>query len=228
MREESAVLLHVTHLSAKENRRLGANVLLSHSHFTTLRLDQAIETAEKGGFSRAAFTDQRYGFPHWNVDTHIVEGYHTPEAMRDIPRGQRSRHGLKSASGATQPLLPRSMWIPHRVFFGNVAFVAAVAIGVLLLAWGPLDRRRVAAAVLAPSAVAGAFQGFILTSGIPPTLWQRIGVGLLACTMISVWLLAAAGTIGGLRHLGTSRVFQALGGGAVAAIVLMLTRVVLG
>jgi peptidoglycan/LPS O-acetylase OafA/YrhL len=120
------------------------------------------------------------------------------------------------------------MWIPHRVFFGNVAFVAAVAIGVLLLAWQPLDWRRTAAAVLGPSAVAGAFQGFILTSGIPPTLWQRIGIGLLACTMISVWLLAAAGTIGGLRRLGARRVFQALGGGVVAAIFLMLTRVVLG
>jgi len=120
------------------------------------------------------------------------------------------------------------MWIPHRVFFGDVAFVAAVVIGVTLLAWGLLGRRRVAMAVLAPSAVAGAFQGFILTSGIPPTLWQRIGIGLLACTMISVWLLAAACTIGGLRRLGTRRVFQALGGGVVAAILLMLTRVVLG
>jgi hypothetical protein len=66
------------------------------------------------------------------------------------------------------------MWIPHRVFFGNVAFVAAVAIGVLLLAWGPLDWRRAAVAVLTPSAVAGAFLGFILTGGIPPTLGQRI------------------------------------------------------
>jgi hypothetical protein len=56
MREESAVLLHVTHLSPKENWRLGANVLLSHSHFTTLRLDQAIEAAEKGGFAGPAFS----------------------------------------------------------------------------------------------------------------------------------------------------------------------------
>jgi len=56
MREEPAVLLHVAHLSAQENWGLGANVLLSHSHFTTLRLDQAIETAEKRGFARPAFS----------------------------------------------------------------------------------------------------------------------------------------------------------------------------
>ena len=86
MREESAVLLHVTHLSPKENWRLGANVLLSHSHFTTLWLDQAIETAEKSGFSRAAFPDQGYSLPRWNVDTHIVEGHRGPEPVKDIPR----------------------------------------------------------------------------------------------------------------------------------------------
>jgi peptidoglycan/LPS O-acetylase OafA/YrhL len=119
------------------------------------------------------------------------------------------------------------MWIPHRVFFSNLAVVAAVAIGVLLLAWGPLDWRRIVAAVLAPSAVAGAFLGFILTSGIPPTLWQRIGAGLSVCAIICACLLAAAGTIGGLRRLGARRVFQTLGGGVVAAILLMLTRVVL-
>jgi hypothetical protein len=87
MRKEAAVLLHVTHLSAKENWRLGADIFLSHSHFTTLRLDQAIETSQKCGFSRAAFSDKRYCFASWNVDAHVVQRYHTPEAMRDIPRG---------------------------------------------------------------------------------------------------------------------------------------------
>ena len=116
------------------------------------------------------------------------------------------------------------MWIPHRVFFGNVAFAAAVAIGVLLLAWQPLDWRRTAAAVLGPAAAAGAFLGFILTGGIPPTLGQRIGTGVFVCAMISVWLLGAAATIGGLRRLGARRVFQALGGGVVAAILFALTR----
>ena len=218
------MLLHVTHLPAKENWRLGANVVLSYSHFTTLRLDQAIETAEKCCFAGPAFSHSRDGFASRNVDAHVVERYHTPEAMRDIPRGERSRHGLKSASGATQPLLPKSMWIPHRVFFGNVALAAAVAIGILLLAWQPLDWRRTAATVLGPSAAAGAFLGFILTGGIPPTLGQRIGTGLFICAMISLWLLGAAGTIGGLRRLGARRVFQALGGGVVAAILFVLTR----
>jgi peptidoglycan/LPS O-acetylase OafA/YrhL len=116
------------------------------------------------------------------------------------------------------------MWIPHRVFFGNVAFVAAVAIGVLLLAWQSLDWRRTAAAVLGPSSAAGAFLGFILTGGIPPTLRQRIGTGVFVCAMISVWLLGAAVAIGGLRRLGARRVFQALGGSVVAAILFVLTR----
>jgi peptidoglycan/LPS O-acetylase OafA/YrhL len=116
------------------------------------------------------------------------------------------------------------MWIPHRVFFGNVAFAAAVAIGVLLLAWQPLDWRRTAASVLGPSAAASAFLGFILTGGIPPTLGERIGTGVFVCAMISVWLLGAAGAISGLRRLGARRVFQALGGGVVAAILFVLTR----
>jgi hypothetical protein len=86
MREESAVLLHVAHLPAKENWRLGADILLSHPHFTTLRLDQAIETAEKRRFSRPAFSDQSYCLPRGNLDAHIVERHHGSKPVRDIPR----------------------------------------------------------------------------------------------------------------------------------------------
>jgi hypothetical protein len=86
VREEPAVLLHVAHFSAKENWRLGADILLSHSHFSTLRLDQAIETAQKRRFSRPAFSDQSYCLPLWNLDTHIVERHHGSKPVRNIPR----------------------------------------------------------------------------------------------------------------------------------------------
>jgi hypothetical protein len=50
VRKEPTVLLHVPYLSSQQNWRLVANVLLANSHFTALRLDQSIETAQKSGF----------------------------------------------------------------------------------------------------------------------------------------------------------------------------------
>jgi len=82
------VLLHVADLSSKQNRRLATNVFFANSHFAALGLDQAIEAAQKRRLAGPAFSDQRYGPACRNVDAHVVERYHAPEAMRDIPRGQ--------------------------------------------------------------------------------------------------------------------------------------------
>jgi hypothetical protein len=49
--QKSAVLLHVAYLSSQQNGGLRANILLANPHFAALRLDEAIETAEKRGLS---------------------------------------------------------------------------------------------------------------------------------------------------------------------------------
>jgi hypothetical protein len=102
--KESAVLLHVSYLPSQKDGRLGANVFLADSHFAALRLDQAIETAEKRGFARSAFSDKSDGLARRYVDAHIVERNDAPEVMRDVSRSQGGRHAHKSDIGATQPL----------------------------------------------------------------------------------------------------------------------------
>jgi hypothetical protein len=49
--QKAAVLLHIAHLSSKQNRGLGTNIPLPNSHLTAFRLDQPIETAQKRGFA---------------------------------------------------------------------------------------------------------------------------------------------------------------------------------
>jgi hypothetical protein len=80
------VLLHVPYLSSQKNRRLVANILLANSHFTALRLDQSIETAQKSGFPGPTLSDQRYRFPRRNVDADAIERDHRPEPVGDISR----------------------------------------------------------------------------------------------------------------------------------------------
>jgi hypothetical protein len=46
------------------------------------------------------------------------------------------------------------MWIPHRVFFGNVAIVSGVALGLLLLVW--VARRPAGVAPRIVEAIGGA------------------------------------------------------------------------
>jgi hypothetical protein len=120
------------------------------------------------------------------------------------------------------------MWIPHRVFFGNVAIVSGVALGLLLLVWVARRPTGVAAAVIGPTALAGAFLGFTATSGIPPTRADRIGIALSATAMLSCWLLLAAGVVFVLRRSGAPRIVEAIGGAITLCIAYLATRVVLG
>ena len=119
------------------------------------------------------------------------------------------------------------MWIPHRVFFSYVAFVLAVAIGVVLLAARPLDRRRIAEAVLGPPLLAGAFLGLTATRGMPLLWWERLGIGLWTASMMTAWLLGAALAIGAVRRSGGPRVAQAAVGGLVAVSLFAITRAAL-
>jgi hypothetical protein len=80
------VLLHVADLPSEQNRLLLTNVFRPNLHFTALRLDQAIETAEQRGFPRPAFSDQRYSGPGRNINADIVERDHVPEPVGDISR----------------------------------------------------------------------------------------------------------------------------------------------
>jgi hypothetical protein len=86
VRKEATVLLHVPYLPSQQNWRLGANILVANSHFTALRLDQAIEAAQKSGLAGSTFADQRYRFPRRNVDTDVIERLHPPEPVGHIPR----------------------------------------------------------------------------------------------------------------------------------------------
>jgi len=86
VRKEPTVLLHVPYLSSQQNWRLGANILVANSHFTALRLDQTVETAQKSGLAGPTFADQRYRFPRRNVDADVIERHHPSESVGDIPR----------------------------------------------------------------------------------------------------------------------------------------------
>ena len=120
------------------------------------------------------------------------------------------------------------MWIPHRVFFANLAFALAVLAGVVLLAWRPLDRRRVAEATLGPPVLAGAFVGLTATRGMPLLWWERVGIALWTAALMAAWLLlGATAAVSLLRPAGASRPVQALGAAAAAALLFVLTRAVL-
>jgi hypothetical protein len=86
VREQSAVLLDVAYFSPQQNRVLDTNILVANSHFAALWLDQAIETAEKRGFTGSTFSHQRHSLPRRDVDADIVERDHRPEPVGDIPR----------------------------------------------------------------------------------------------------------------------------------------------
>ena len=104
VRKEPAVLLHVSDSATQQHRRLRANVLTADHYLPSLRLNEAIEAAKERRLSGSAFADERGCTPRGNVDAHVIEGNKVAEAMRDVSCGERNRHGLKSDSGAAEPL----------------------------------------------------------------------------------------------------------------------------
>ena len=120
-----------------------------------------------------------------------------------------------------------NMWIPHRVFFAHVAFLAAVTVGVLLLAGRPLGWRRGAEAVLGPPLVAGVFLGLTATRGMPLLWWERVGIGLWTASLMAGWLLGAAAAVWSVRRAGGSGFAQAGAGAAAAAVLFVITRALL-
>jgi hypothetical protein len=120
------------------------------------------------------------------------------------------------------------MWIPHRVFFGHVAIVSGVALGLLLLVWVARRPAGIAAAIVGPTALAGAFLGFTATSGIPPTVADRIRIALSATTMLGCWLLLAAGVVLILRRSGAPRIIEAITGALTLGVAYLAARAVLG
>ena len=97
MRQQSAVLLHVSDAPPQQHRRSRTNILIGDQHLSPLRIDQTVEAAKKSRFSGSAFADQRRCAGGGDIYTDVVEGDDVPEAMRYISRAERGRHALKSA-----------------------------------------------------------------------------------------------------------------------------------
>jgi hypothetical protein len=120
------------------------------------------------------------------------------------------------------------MWIPHRVFFGNLAILAALATGLVLLVWRVRSRTAVAAAIVGPAAVAGGFLGLTATRGIPWTWPERAEIAARVTGVLSLWLLGADGMVLLLRRQGAPRVVQAATGALTLAAIYAAARAILG
>ena len=119
------------------------------------------------------------------------------------------------------------MWIPHRVFVANLAFVIAVVAGVLLLAVRPPGWRGWVQSIVAPPLALGGFIGLTATRGMPLLWWERLGIGLWVALMVGAWLLGAAVPMSLLRRRGVSRLLQTAIGGLAAMILFIVTRALL-
>ena len=119
------------------------------------------------------------------------------------------------------------MWIPHRVFFANLAFIVATVAGVLLLAVRVSGWRGWAQSVAAPALVLGCFIGVTATRGEQLRWWERGGIALWVAAIMGGWLTGAAIPMGIIRQRGGSWRMQVMAGGFSAAILFLLTRAIL-
>jgi hypothetical protein len=103
-----------------------------------------------------------------------------------------------------------------------------VAIGLILLVWFARRRAEIVAAIVGPTGLAGAFLGLTATRGMPLSLAERVGIALRMTTMLSCWLLVAAGVVYALRRSGAPRFAEAIGGGFALGVVYLATRAMLG
>jgi hypothetical protein len=120
------------------------------------------------------------------------------------------------------------MWIPHRVFFGNLAIVSGVVLGLLLLVWVARRPVGVAASIAGPAGLAGAFIGLTATRGMPLSWVERAGIALGMTAMLSCWLLAAGVVVFALRRSRAPRVIEAIAGACTLGIAYLATRAVMG
>lgn len=119
------------------------------------------------------------------------------------------------------------MWIPHRVFFANLAFLIAVVAGVLLLAYRPPGWRRWVESIAAPALALGTFISLTATRGMPLLWWERVAIGSWVAFLVSVWLAGAAVPIQLIRRRGGSSAEQAVIGGLAALVLAVSTRAAL-
>ena len=98
------MLLDVSYSTAQQHSRLCTDILVTDSYLSTQRLDKSVEAAEKRRLSRPALADESNGASSWDIDTDVIECDYGAETMRDVPGGERRRHGLKTDSDSAWPL----------------------------------------------------------------------------------------------------------------------------
>ena len=112
VRKKAAVLLDVSDSPAQHHRRLGANVLITDSDFSTQRLDQSVEAAQQRRFARSALAHQCNSASGRNLNAYIIQCYYGSETVGDIPGGEERRHAFKTDySSDLAPCLPRASTI---------------------------------------------------------------------------------------------------------------------
>jgi hypothetical protein len=137
-------------------------------------------------------------------------------------------HDSEMSSTSLRLAMANEVRIPHEVFFHYVAMAGALALGLVLLVWAARRPAGVAAAILGPPGLAGAFIGLTATHGMPLS-WAERGRGALVITvMLSSWLLIAGVVVFALRRRGVPQVIQAVAGAFALGVAYLATRAVLG
>jgi hypothetical protein len=95
VRQQASVLLHVSYTSAQLYGIIVAHISSCDSHFTAVRLDETVETAEQCRLTRAAFAYECDSSSGRNVDAYIVEREHRSEMVADVACFQGARHSIR-------------------------------------------------------------------------------------------------------------------------------------
>ena len=115
------------------------------------------------------------------------------------------------------------MWIPHRVFIGNLSIVAAITVGLIAMVWLARSRLATAAAIVVPALLEASFLALIATRGMPLLLYERVAMAAMLTPIFAAWLLLAAMAVHGARRAGGSKVLQLAAGATTAFVAFVAT-----